>query len=80
MMTHVKKWLLDIFSEDDGESICVAKVLAVLAFLSYLGYAGFGLYKAAGFSIHDFAEGLMTVLLGSGGVIASKQITQRKQE
>lgn len=76
-MNYIKKWILDIFSEDDNETVCVAKVLAVLAFIAFLAYAGWGLFKGDHFVLNDFGNGLMTVLLGSGGVIAGKQITQK---
>ena len=44
-MNKIKQWIKDIFSEDDGEAVCVAKVLAVIAVLSFIGYGCFGLYK-----------------------------------
>lgn len=72
----MRKWLLDIFSEDDGQSICIAKTMAVVAFLSFLAYSGYGLYRDH-FALADFAQGLMMVLAGSGAVIAGKQCTQK---
>lgn len=76
-MNYIKKWLLDIFSEDDNATICVAKCLAVLAVLAFVGYAAYGLIHGDHFSLSDFGSGLMTVLLGSSGVIAGKQLTQK---
>lgn len=76
-MKHIAKWLQDIFSEDDGMAICVAKVLAVIAVLSYIIYAAYGLLKHDHFDISGFASGLMQVLGGSGGIIAAKQFTQK---
>jgi hypothetical protein len=78
-MSKVSQWVKDIFSEDNGEAVCVAKVLAVIAVLSFIGYGGFGLYKDH-FDIANFASGMMQVLLGSGGIIAGKQLTQKKDE
>lgn len=75
-MGRLRSWTQDIFSEDDGQAICVAKVLAVLAFFSFLGYAGFGLYEGH-FDLGGFAQGLMMVLAGSGAIIAGKQFGQR---
>ncbi len=72
----VKQWIKDIFSEPDGQAVCVAKVLAVVAFFSYLGYAGFGLFHQH-FAISEFANGLLQVLLGSGGIIAGKNFSER---
>lgn len=76
-MGHIKKWLQDIFSEDDGMAICVAKVLAVISVLAFIAYAAYGLIAHDHFSISEFGTGLMTVLGGSGGIIAAKQATQK---
>lgn len=76
-MNKIKKWVLDIFSEDDNLTVCVAKVLAVLAVLSFIGYALYGLVAHDHFSLSEFGTGLMTVLGGSGGIIAAKQATQK---
>jgi hypothetical protein len=73
---NIKQWIKDAFTEDDGNAICVAKCLAVLAVFSFIGYAAVGLWHGH-FSLSEFGDGLMTVLLGSGGVIAGKQITQK---
>ncbi len=70
------QWLRDIFSEPDGEAVCVAKVMAVFAFLSFLGYSGYGLFHDH-FAMSDFASGLMQVMLGSAGVIAGKNFSER---
>jgi hypothetical protein len=76
-MEHIKKWMQDIFSEDDGMAICVAKVLAVISVLAFIAYAVYGLVKHDHFSLSEFGTGLMTVLGGSGGIIAAKQVTQK---
>ena len=76
-MDKIKKWIKDIFSEDDGDAVCIAKVLAVFSILTYIGYAAFGLFKGH-FDLTNYANGMMQVLLGSGGIIAGKQITQKK--
>jgi hypothetical protein len=75
-MEKIAQWLKEALTEDDNSTICVAKVMAVLAFLSFLGYSIYGLWKDH-FALVDFANGIMQVLLGSAGVIAGKQITQK---
>jgi hypothetical protein len=70
------KWIKDIFSEPDGDAICVAKVMAVIAFCSYLGYAGWGLFHDH-FAIGEFANGILQVLIGSAGVIAGKNFSEK---
>jgi hypothetical protein len=72
----IGKWIKDIFSEPDGEAVCIAKVMAVLAILSFLGYAGWGLFHDH-FAIQEFANGIMQVLLGSAGVIAGKNFSEK---
>ena len=75
----MRQWIKDIFSEPDGQAVCVAKVMAVVAFLSFLVYAGYGL-RHDHFSITDFANGLLQVLLGSGGIIAGKNFSERDHD
>lgn len=76
-MDKIKQWVKDIFSEDNGEAVCVAKVLAVLSVFAFIGYAIYGLIAKDHFALNEFASGLMNVLLGGGGVIAGKQFTQK---
>lgn len=78
MGNRIKKWCTDIFTEDDGQSICIAKAMAAFAFFSFLAYAGYGLY-AGHFALGDFATGIMEVLTGSGAIIAGKQFSQKPQ-
>jgi hypothetical protein len=72
----IGKWIKDIFSEPDGEAICIAKVMAIIAFFSYLGYSGWGLLHDH-FAINEFANGILQVLLGSAGVIAGKNFSEK---
>jgi hypothetical protein len=76
-MDRIRDFLLNVFNEDNGGAICVAKILAVLAVLSFIAYAVYGLIHGDHFALNDFGNGLMTVLLGSGGVIAGKNITTK---
>jgi hypothetical protein len=77
-MDKIKAFLLKVFNEDNGEAICVAKILAVMAVFSFIGYAVYGLIHGDHFALDSFGNGLMTVLLGSGGVIAGKNITTKQ--
>lgn len=65
-----------VFTEDNGVSFCIAKVMAALAFVAYLAYATYGLFQGH-FALQEFANGLMMVLGGSAVIIAGKQITQK---
>ena len=71
------KWIKDIFTESDGNAVCVAKVMAVAAFISFLTYAGYGLYLNKTPDLSNFANGLMVVLIGSGAVIAGKNLSEK---
>lgn len=75
-MNKIKQWLQDIFSEPDGQAICIAKVMAVIAFISFLAYSGYGL-TCDHFAIQEFGSGLLQVLLGSAGVIAGKNLSEK---
>lgn len=67
-------WFRQLFSEDNGDDPCVAKIMATVAFISYVAYAGVGLYQGH-FGLTDFGTGLMTVLFGSAGIISGKNFS-----
>ncbi len=75
-MDKVKSWLTTLLGEDNGNEVCIAKLLALFAFISYIGYAAYGLVQGH-FALNDFSSGIMNVLLGSGAAIAGKNITTR---
>ena len=74
---NIKQYIKDALTEDDGQAVCVAKVMAVFAFFSYIGYGSYGL-ATGHFDLELYSRGLMEVLIGSGSIIAGKQITQAK--
>ncbi len=76
MKDLLKRFLKNLITEDDGESFCIAKIMAAMAFFSFIGYAIFGLIHGH-FALQEFASGLMQVLAGSGAVIMGKQMTQK---
>lgn len=76
MKDLLKRFLKNLITEDDGESYCIAKIMAAMSFISYLGYAAVGLIHGH-FALQEFASGLMEVLAGSGAIIMGKQMTQK---
>lgn len=72
----MKELIKKLLCEDNGDQICIAKIMALAAFLSFLGYAAFGLYKG-NVDLEKFANGIMQVLLGAGGVIAGKNLSTK---
>jgi hypothetical protein len=77
----IKERLLQVFSEDDGVSLCFAKVSAGIAILSYIGNATYALWLAKsgdGAVFASLGSGLAEVLGGAGALIAAKQATQKK--
>lgn len=74
----MKDFLKQLFTEDDNTTFCIAKVMAITAFVSFLGYAGYGVYVSKAGDLTNFASGLMQVLIGSGTIIAGKQLTSNK--
>ena len=77
MKETIAKYLKQILTEDDNATFCIAKCLALVAFFSFIGYAIFGLVKDH-YDVSSYANGLMQVLLGSGGLIAGKQFSQKQ--
>ncbi len=72
----MKKMIQTLLCEDNGDQICIAKIMALVAFVSFLGYATYGIYQGH-FALGDFATGMMQVLFGSAGVIAGKNLTTK---
>lgn len=69
--------LLDLLTEDDGVSLCWARVSSSAGVLSYLGNAGYILYHSGSLSLTDFATGFSTLLAASGAAIAMKQFSTK---
>lgn len=71
--------LVKIFGSDNGDDICIAKILACIAFFTYLGYVIYGLTPHGGghFAVSEFANGLMQVLGGSAAVIGAKNFSTK---
>jgi hypothetical protein len=72
----MKALLQKLLCEDNGDQVCIAKILALIAFFSFLVYAGFGLVKGQ-FALKEFAEGITMVLGSSGAVIIGKNLSTR---
>jgi hypothetical protein len=72
-------FLKHLFDEDNGDDICIAKIMAVVAFITYVGYVIYGLTPFGGshFAVGEFANGLMQVLGGSAAVIGTKNATTK---
>jgi hypothetical protein len=75
-MDRIKQWISDVLKESGSDTVCIARVMAIITFVSFLGYAAFGLYKDH-FDLSNFANGVMQVLLGCGGVIGIKNATSK---
>jgi hypothetical protein len=76
----MKKFITDLFTEDDGTSWCLAKVTSFIAVMSFLGNASYSIYAGYPPNLHDFGMGLMEVLTGCGVLIFGKQATQQKEK
>lgn len=77
-MIEMKKFLNDLFTEDDGTSWCFAKVTSFIAVVSFLGNTTYSIYSGHAPNLEQFGTGLMQVLIGCSAIIAGKQITQKK--
>ncbi len=74
----VKKFIANLLKEaGENSPYCIARVMSMVAFVSFLGYAIFALVARDHFDVSGFANGLMQVLVGCGGIIAGKNLTQK---
>ena len=71
------KFIKDLFTEDDAETYCWARVASAVGVFSYTGNAGYMLYHTGTVSLTDYATGFATILAGAGAVIAAKAVTQK---
>ena len=74
----LSKILKDSFTEDNGESWCIAKITAFIAVISYLGNISYVIYLSHTIDPSSFGSGLGIVLGGAGALIAGKQMNQKK--
>jgi len=74
----LSKILKDSFTEDNGESWCIAKITAFIAVISYLGNISYVIYLSHTIDASSFGSGLGIVLGGAGALIAGKQMNQKK--
>ena len=78
MLQTIKKWINDLLTEDDGSTICYARVASAVALLSFIGYSFYDfVFVNHIFHYNDYANGLMQILGGSAAVIGAKQITSK---
>jgi hypothetical protein len=74
----IKKFISNLLKEaGENSPYCIARVMSIIAFVSFLAYAIFALVVKDKFDVSGFANGLMQVLLGCGGIIAGKNLTQK---
>jgi len=72
----MKKFIRDLFTEDDGVSWCIAKVLGFLTWLIVM-IGAYHSFKNPNFMMVDFGQGIGYALAGIGAFIGLKQFTQK---
>lgn len=73
----MRKFLTDLFTENDGNSFCLARVSAFLALIVYLIVAGGLFIMNRPLDMGTFGSGLALVLGAGGGMLGLKQFTAR---
>jgi hypothetical protein len=71
--------LFQIFSEDDNQSLCIAKVFSGLTYLGFHMYVIWMVLHGTVPTLSEYANSSLQVLAGCGILIATKQVTQKVQ-
>jgi hypothetical protein len=66
----LKKFLKDIFTQNDGESYCMIRFLSSIGFLHYLVLGTLDMFRnCANFSLQDMAIGISSIIgVASAGI------------
>jgi len=71
------KLLKDIFTEDDNQTYCAARVCGVSAVFGYLGAAYFHIFHGQPMDFSQLGIGCAAVLGGAGAFVSLKAATQK---
>lgn len=74
---NLTKILKDLFTEDDNETWCIARVSTFMALLSFIGLGISHVVLNHGFSPSEYGMGIGSLLGGSGVIIGAKAATQK---
>jgi hypothetical protein len=73
----MKRFFLDLFTEDDNRTWCIARVSSFLAILSFIGLGIAHVITNHAFQPSEYGMGMGTLLGGAGVLIGGKAATQK---
>ena len=76
-MNELKRFVIDLFTEDDNHTWCIARVSAFLSLCSFIGLGIAHVYMNHQFQPSEYGVGIGSVLGGAGVMIGGKAATQK---
>lgn len=70
----MKQFFYDLFKGVGNKAWDLARILSTIGFFSVMILAGFQVYTGQAVSLHDLSSSLMDILIGSGLIIAAKDV------
>jgi hypothetical protein len=76
-MKEIKRFFTDLFTEDDNQTWCIARVSAFISLISFIGLGIAHVVTNHTFQPSEYGMGIGAVLGGSGVLIGGKAVTQK---
>jgi hypothetical protein len=76
-MNEIKRFILDLFTEDDNQTWCIARVSAFTALVSFIGMGIAHVVMNHQFQPSEYGVGIGSLLGGAGVLIGGKAATQK---
>jgi hypothetical protein len=77
-MNAIKRFFVDLFTEDDNYTWCIARVSTFLALLSFIGLGITHVVMNHQFQPSEYGVGIGSLLGGAGVLIGGKAATQKE--
>jgi len=79
-MTEFKRFFIDLFTEDDNNTWCIARVSAFISVVSFIALGIAHVIINHQFQPSEFGVGIGSLLGGAGVMIGGKAATQKDVE
>jgi hypothetical protein len=76
-MTEFKRFIVDLFTEDDNNTWCIARVSAFISVISFIGFGIAHVIINHQFQPSEYGVGIGSLLGGAGVLIGGKAATQK---
>jgi hypothetical protein len=76
-MTEFKRFIVDLFTEDDNNTWCIARVSAFISVISFIGLGIAHVIINHQFQPSEYGVGIGSLLGGAGVLIGGKAATQK---